>query len=134
MDRRRILRFIRIAVYVLLLVSWIFLRLSSENNFGACYINENFGILCPSCGITRATKAILSLDFSFAIELHAYYVFVLLPVFLFLLIDDVICIILNRRSFVEIILRWVKEKVMGELIIRYFLYFYCFFVLFFDKS
>lgn len=132
MDRRKVLRFIRIAVYVLLIVSWIFLSISNENNFGACYINENFGILCPSCGITRATKAILSLDFGLAIELHAYFVFVLLPVFLFLLVDDVFCMIFNRSSFVEIILRWVRGIIMGELIIRCFLRFYCFFILFFD--
>jgi hypothetical protein len=105
MDRRKILRFIRIALYILLIFSWIFLSISGENNFGACYINENFGILCPSCGITRATKAVLSLDFSLAIELHAFYVFVLLPIFLCLLVDDVICMIFNRRSLVEIILR-----------------------------
>ena len=134
MERRKILKFIRIAVYFLLIVSWIFLSISGENNFGACYINENFGILCPSCGITRATKAVLSLDFSLAIELHAFYVFVLLPIFLCLLVDDVICMIFNRRSLVEIILRWVKGIVMGELIIRYFLYFCGFFILFFDKG
>ena len=105
MDRRKILKFIRIAVYILLFASLLFLKLSDENNFGACYINENFGILCPSCGITRTTKAVLSFDFGYAINLHAYFVFVLLPVFLFLLIDDIICMIFNRRSLVEIILR-----------------------------
>ncbi|MCI8518951.1 MAG: DUF2752 domain-containing protein [Clostridia bacterium] len=71
--------------------------------FGECYIKENTGILCPSCGITRATKEILSLNFPLALEYNAYYTIVLFPIFFILLTDDILCMIFRKRSFVDVI-------------------------------
>ena len=73
-------------------------------NFGLCHIYENSGFLCPSCGITRATKAILDFNFGSAISYNSYYTLILLPIFLILLIDDIVCMIIKKRSFVGIIL------------------------------
>lgn len=104
MKQINVLKFVRIIVYIILLGVLIFLGCSDDNNFGLCHIKENFGILCPSCGITRATKSILSLDFILAIEYNAYFTLVLLPVFFVLFIDDIICMIFKKRSLVDIIL------------------------------
>ena len=67
------------------------------------YIKESTGFLCPSCGITRATKEILNLNIPLAIEYNAYYTLVLIPIFTILFVDDIICIIIRKRSFVDII-------------------------------
>ena len=104
MSRNKILKYIRIGVYIVFIISIILLKYTNIFNNGRCYINENLGILCPTCGITRATQAIINLDISVAVGYNAYYVFVLLPIFLILLVDDVICMIINKKSFVEIIL------------------------------
>lgn len=104
MKQINVLKFIRIIVYVILLITLLFLGFSDDNNFGLCHIKENFGLSCPSCGITRATKAILSLDFILAIEYNAFFTLILLPVFFILFIDDIICMIFNKRSLVDIIL------------------------------
>lgn len=94
---------VRIIIYILILVSLLWLKFT-DNTFGECYIAKNLGIQCPSCGITRATKDILDLDFASATRHNAYYVLVLLPTFLVFLFDDIICIFLDKTSFVEMIL------------------------------
>ena len=102
-KRRNILRVIRIIVYVLIIISMLLLRYTDVIR-GTCYINEKWGILCPTCGITRAMKALANFDIPRAINWNAYSTLVLFPTFLILFIDDVICMILNKKSLVEIIL------------------------------
>ena len=106
MDRKSILKYVRIAVFI----SLVILKIGGTSNFGEWYIKENLGFLCPSCGITRASEAILNLNFSLAIEYNSYFTLVLLPVFLILFIDDIICIAIKKRSFVEIIFRRIGRK------------------------
>lgn len=105
MNRRSILRYIRIAVYIAIFIALVLLKIGGTSNFGECYIKENLGLLCPSCGITRGTEALLNFNFPLAIKYNSYFTLVLFPVFLILLVDDIICMISNKRSFVEIILR-----------------------------
>lgn len=110
MDRKSILKYVRIAVYIGILISLVILKIGGTSNFGECYIRENFGFLCPSCGITRASEAILNFNFSLALKYNSYFTLVLLPVFLILFIDDIICIAIKKRSFVEIILRRIGRN------------------------
>lgn len=102
-NRRKILRIIRIITYVVIVVSLIILKYTDIFNF-TCYINQHYGVLCPSCGITRAMRAIVNFDFALAIKNNAYCTFILFPTFLVLFIDDIISMILKKKSFVEIIL------------------------------
>ena len=76
-----------------------------------CFFYENFGLLCPACGLTRATISILHLNIIEAIKYNAYYTLVLIPFILFLVINDIYVVIqrkLNSKkvlpSFVEMIL------------------------------
>lgn len=102
-DRRKLLRNIRIAVYIVITISVILLKYTDLIRW-TCFVNEKFGILCPTCGMTRAVIAIFSLNFNLAIRRNAYCTLVLFPIFVILFIDDIICIILKKKSFVEIIL------------------------------
>ena len=97
-------KYVRIILYILILASLLWLKFTN-NTFGECYIAKNLGMECPSCGITRATKDLLDLDFSSALKHNAYYVLILLPTFLFFFIDDIICMITKKTSWVEKILR-----------------------------
>ena len=92
----------RIIVYILIILSWLILKYTNIIRW-TCYINENFGILCPTCGITRAVQNILNFNFLSAIKYNAYCTLILFPIFFILFIDDIICIILKKRSFVDII-------------------------------
>ncbi len=49
MNRKTILRYIRIAIYIGILISLIILKINGTSSFGSCYIKENFGITCPTC-------------------------------------------------------------------------------------
>ena len=95
-------KIIRIIAYIAIIISWIILKYTNLINW-TCYINENLGILCPTCGITRAVEGILNFDIPFAIHYNAYCTLVLFPIFFILFVDDIICIILKKRSFVDII-------------------------------
>ncbi len=102
MKQKNIFKYIRIIIYVGIIISWLILKYTNLINW-TCYINETFGILCPTCGITRAMEGILNFDFPLAIRYNAYCTLVLFPIFFILFIDDIICIILKKRSFVDII-------------------------------
>ena len=102
-NRTKALKYIRIVVYIVILISVILLKYTDLINV-RCFVNDNFGILCPTCGITRAMKGIVSFNFSYAINKNAYCTLVLFPIFMILLIDDIISMILKKKSFVDIIL------------------------------
>jgi len=73
---------------------------SSSNLYICSFYGNNYN----TCGVTRALEAIMSFNISLAIERNAYVTLVLFPIFTILFIDDVISMILKKRSFVEIIL------------------------------
>lgn len=102
-NRRIILKIIRIITYIVIIIFLIILKYTNIINF-TCYINEHFGVLCPSCGITRAMRAIVNFDFSLAMKNNAYCTVILFPTFLILFIDDLISMFFKKKSFVEIIL------------------------------
>lgn len=50
-----------------------------------CIYKKIFGIECPTCGMTRAIKSLMSLDFESAFKYNNMVVFV--PIFLLLLVN-----------------------------------------------
>ena len=102
-KRSIILKLIRIIVYILIIISMVILKYTDIINV-KCYIQENLGVLCPTCGITRAIKDILNFDIINAIKHNAYVTIILFPTFCVLFIDDIICMLSGKKSFVDIIL------------------------------
>lgn len=108
MKKRNTFGLIRIVLYTITLVIII---LASFGNLNIkCYWKENYGFDCPSCGITRASRSILTLNFKDAIGFNTYYTAVLVPLILILFFDDVFVIIKrlitkkDNFSLVEILL------------------------------
>ena len=101
--RSKMLKYIRIAVYIAIAIFLIILK-NTDSAIWTCSINERFGILCPTCVMTRAIEAIFSFNFGLAVERNAYCTLVLFPIFAILFIDDILCMIFRKKSFVEIIL------------------------------
>ena len=102
-KRRTILKTIRIITYLLIITSLLLLRFTNIIRVN-CYVHDNIGILCPTCGITRAMRAITNFDFKNAVEQNAYGTVVLFPTFIILFVDDVICMLFKKKSLIEIIL------------------------------
>lgn len=57
-----------------------------------CIFKSIFGINCPACGLTRSFRALLKLDIisSFKYNIFGPILFIIVLVFLFLLIKDII--------------------------------------------
>ena len=66
-----------------------------------CPLYEIFGVPCPTCGMTRAWRSFLSLDFATAFSLHPLF---LLPLLVF---------IKKARN------KWVLATVLGIFILVY---------------
>ena len=99
---------VRLTIYIISIIIAIVVLITGYE--GSCYWRENYRILCPTCGFTRATTSFMRLDFKNAIEYNAFYTCILLPLVLYLVINDVFVIIkrkITKRdeiSYVEIIL------------------------------
>lgn len=79
--------YIRIIIYIISLILTLLVFLGKINI--TCYYKEHFEILCPACGLTRATANILQLKFRDAYELNAFYTCVLIPFVSILVINDI---------------------------------------------
>ena len=106
--------FIRIFLYSTTLILITFVTIFKI--YIPCFLYDNYGITCPSCGITRATQNILHLHITDAIKHNAFYTLILVP-FVTMLFSNDIFIIFKRRltkiddiSYVEIILGYGRHK------------------------
>ncbi len=70
-----------VAMILLFLITVPFLRRSLPELAKSCFVHDYLFLYCPMCGGTRATEALLRLDFGTAFSMNAY-VTVLFFVFL----------------------------------------------------
>lgn len=79
--------YVRIIIYCIsiLTIALVFVGRISIS----CYFYDNFHILCPACGLTRATISFCRLNFCGAYNYNGFYTCVILPLVLFLIINDI---------------------------------------------
>ena len=82
-----------------------------------CPIHELTGLYCPGCGITRMLISIVKLDFASAFR-YNQLLFIMLPFFLFLLINYIYSLIKKK----EPIYKKINKKVWYFLIIVLLIY------------
>lgn len=108
-------RLLRIIFYICFFLAFILIPTSYfvENN-NICFYVRNFGILCPTCGVTRAFSNMMHLNFSDAFKFNPVFTIAFGPIFIFLFLEDLINIIIalvknkNRYSIMEyIVLRYI---------------------------
>jgi len=87
---------IRIIVYIVMIIFLILLV--NEKIKTSCYWYDNYGFLCPTCGITRATISILHLEIMKAISYNFYYTCILFPLAMFYIFNDIF-VVLARLLF-----------------------------------
>lgn len=101
---------IRAIIYVISIILVVLVQIGIIKT--SCFWYDNYGILCPSCGLTRATKSIIQLKFSEAFQYNAVYTCALF----ILLINDFYTLfqryVLKRHniSYIEIILGYLKDE------------------------
>lgn len=96
---------IRIIIYIsIIYVTW---SLISNNTRLVCDWNEKYGILCPSCGATRATLTVLRGNILKAFEYNLVYTIAIFPIVCIFILEDVVMIVLRifkltrKRSLLE---------------------------------
>ncbi len=105
----RTFSYIRLAIYTAAIFAAVMLINGKITT--SCYWNNNFHILCPTCGITRATINILRFNFSEAIRYHAVYTCILCPLTFILAINDIF--ILFKRTITKKQKLSIIEKICG---------------------
>lgn len=101
----RIFICIRIVVYILII--YVTCKLIANNTRLVCDWNEKYDILCPSCGATRATLAILSGNIFLSLNYNLVYTVAVFPLIVILIVEDLLMILLRifrltkKRSLLE---------------------------------
>lgn len=97
---------VRIVAYILVVLAVVLC--ANGKIYLGCMFFEEFGIICPTCGATRATLAMLRGNIISAIEYNAFYSLVILPFVIFLILEDLYVIITRcvfkktRISLIEV--------------------------------
>lgn len=86
-----IFSYIRLAIYTAAIIAAVMLIKGKITT--SCYWNNRYGILCPTCGMTRATINILKFNFKEAIRYHAVYTCVIFPLAFIWVVNDIYVII-----------------------------------------
>lgn len=114
MKRKKTFEYVRIVLYVTTIMIIILASVGIIDI--KCFWKENYNLTCPSCGITRASRSILTLNFKDACGFNAYYTLVFVPLIFILFVNDVY-VIFKRQitkkddiSLVEILLGYGEKN------------------------
>lgn len=95
--KNNIWTWIRVIVYIsIIFVVAFYVR---EGLYIKCHFVELFGVPCPTCGATRATISMVNGDIINAIIYNAFYSLVILPSFIFFMVEDIFVIV--KRSILN---------------------------------
>lgn len=91
------LQLIRILFFFLLYLSFCLIPLSLVEQKSICLIQQHFGALCPTCGVTRAFSSLMHLDVIKAFHYHPIFTTAVFPIITYLVGNDVYHLISNIR-------------------------------------
>lgn len=103
-----------------------FLNIFGLHEIGRCYYRENFGLMCPSCGLTRSFISIENLNFADAIKYNRIGVFIYI-LFVLTFIFNILGFLKHKKTLifgkvvayygffacVGLILSWVLKTFLG---------------------
>ena len=105
----KIFSYIRLAIYTAAIIAAVMLINGKITT--SCYWNEHFHILCPTCGMTRATINIFKFNFSEAIKYHVVYTCIIFPLVIILMLNDIFVIF--KRAITKSDKLSIIEKICG---------------------
>ena len=106
MNKKRFM-IIRMCIYIVSIILTVLVAVGKIKT--SCFFQDNFGLTCPACGLTRATTSLVSLDFKGALSYNLFYTVVLIPLVVGLVANDIFVFvkrfIMKKKSisFIEII-------------------------------
>ena len=108
-KKTKIFSYIRLAIYTAAIFAAVMLINGKITT--SCYWNDKYGILCPTCGMTRATINILRLNFREALKYHAVYTGIIFPIAFILVVNDIHMIF--KRCLTKKMELSIIEKICG---------------------
>lgn len=108
----RIFRFIRILLYIILILFLYIVDIDFIEERSLCVIYNLFNIKCVTCGMTRALFNLSRGNFIKAIN-YNYLIIIILPILLYLIIEDSFKIIFTKLE--------IKEDIKFSLIEKNFI-------------
>lgn len=98
---RFICRFWRPALYVCLTAFFAAVPPEAIAEKSFCLQYRLTGFRCAGCGVTRAFCFFMHGRFAEAAMFHPIFTYAVFPIALFLMLEDVLCVFLNRRSLLH---------------------------------
>lgn len=98
--------FIELGILFLVLIIYIAMRTGTLNLIPRCIINEQFNILCPSCGGTRCVINFVQGNFSDSFKYHSVFFITII----YLIIVNIIFIINSFRKKESLTFLYPKSK------------------------
>lgn len=108
-KRKRIfylLRIARLTFYLIFFLSFIIIPTEFFLNGSVCLIRNATGILCPTCGVTRAFSSIMHFNFIDAYNFNPIFTLMICPICVSVFIQDAYIIIkdiIKRKETYSII-------------------------------
>lgn len=111
---RNIFAAFRIGIAIFMIVFFALMPVGWPTGISVCALSNVLGIMCPTCGGTRAFACMMHLDFAGAFNYNPVVTLLVVPVFLLLLANDVFCLIhrlCGRRQSRS----WIEYVLFGEM-------------------
>ena len=110
---------ILIEIIILIVISFI-INCKYITGVSQCYIFQNTGILCPSCGGTRCIQSLLQGDIVSAF----HYNFVITFVAIYLVILNIVYLINRNKDEEKKVLTWIYPKYWYTIVLAVILIIY----------
>lgn len=104
----------RIGIAVFLIIFFAIMPVGWPTGVSICAFVNTWGILCPSCGGTRAFASVMHLDFTGAIAYNPVVALLFVPVFLLVTGNDLYCLIRRMRGNQQS-RSWIEYVLYGEM-------------------
>ena len=111
---RNIFAAFRIGIALFLIVFFAVMPVGWPTGISVCAISNVLGVMCPTCGGTRAFASVMHLDFIGAFDYNPVITLLFTPIFLLLLVNDVFCLIQRIRGRWQS-QSWVEYVLFGEM-------------------
>ncbi len=89
-------RFCRLIFYIILFLVFIIIPTSYFiNDPVTCFFKHHYGVLCPTCGVTRAFSCMMHFNYNDAFNYNPVFTVAFGPIFIFLFMQDLVNIVIN---------------------------------------
>lgn len=113
--KKRIISLVRVGIYLFIILYVLLLGKNVYMGVDICPLHRILGVLCPTCGATRAALSLLHLDIKAALDYNPVYTLGVFPIMAIIVIEDIQTVFVrlfskkHRQSIAERIYQWLLD-------------------------